>query len=447
MSVNLPRIDAAGFRQRISTIPLALVLMCIPSHEVCRQLDVQLGGMRETLTAERLPVALRALDLSGTEGAALQEEYGGRQPASLFVFRHGTPTAYTGPHQTDDILQHLRALAREEVGDEEEADVAGRQGSQPAPLQPGSESAVPAPREAEPPPKLVEPALLPLTPQVLEDALEAHPLLLILFYDRHRKAGRNYLLSNFSAAAETVVTQNLQVKLGWMQVRFFVAPPPVELCPRPETSHPTPLAHATASSRFGQVHAESEQHALLRRDYEVRELPDMKLFVQGQPYDYQASADVDSILDVVRWNAGGRALRGPASRLVQIEGPESMGRLWDAAEPQPRLVLVSFTTLWCTRCLETAPLLAAVAELLAANDTTAAAVTVAILNIDDPRNQGLVDKYGVLAFPRQKVFWRGRIVLGDFPIKSGTAAREIANELVGLRQHLMEMAAASQTPA
>jgi thiol-disulfide isomerase/thioredoxin len=107
------------------------------------------------------------------------------------------------------------------------------------------------------------------------------------------------------------------------------------------------------------------------------------------------------------------------------------------ADTPPPLLLVAFTTRWCTRCLANLPSLAEASRLLGAHG---AAITVAVVDIDDPRNQPLIEHHEILAFPQQKVLWRGHVVLQDFSIRSGAgAAREIAEELIALRQHLVGM--------
>lgn len=239
---GLPRVDASSFRQRILTIPLALILMCVPSDDVCSKLDVQLSQMRATLRAERSPFALRLLDVSGEAGAALRAQYAPDGPVPLYVFRRGAATPYSGPPHSVDILKHLRKLAAEE---DEKGD---RLHKEPpfAPVPQSAEFGEPlqAPLPPKPPQQeerqsqheqqrkvptgaaetdsmaeLTEPALLSLTPPGLEEALEARPLMLVLFCDRHRRPGRNFLLSNFSAAAEVLASQSVEIELGWMQVR------------------------------------------------------------------------------------------------------------------------------------------------------------------------------------------------------------------------------------
>jgi thiol-disulfide isomerase/thioredoxin len=162
-------------------------------------------------------------------------------------------------------------------------------------------------------------------------------------------------------------------------------------------------------------------------------MPAMKLFHRGQAYDYQAPADTASIVDVARWNAGAHAWGTTTSKLVEVEGPLALRQLLTGTSPL--LVLVSFTTRWCTRCLANLPSLVEASRLLGS-----AAITVAVVNMDDPRNQPLIEQHDILAFPQQKVLWLGHVALHDFPIRSGAgAARDIAEELIALRRHLMKM--------
>ena len=123
-----------------------------------------------------------------------------------------------------------------------------------------------------------------------------------------------------------------------------------------------------------------------------------------------------------------------ASNIWPIAGLESAHRVMKSNPP--RLVLVSYTTHWCTRCHAVAARLVETSRLLGTDDK-ASSIVLASVNIGDPRNSRMLEQQGILAFPRQKVFWRGHLVVGDFPIHQETKAKEIADELVALRHHLV----------
>jgi len=148
-------------------------------------------------------------------------------------------------------------------------------------------------------------------------------------------------VGNFTAAAETLARQGVGVKLGLLQVRPTTADAP-----------PDAAFHA------------------LRKRYSVGDLPEIKIFDRGQPLDYAAAADVDSIVDVARWNAGRSTVPTPTSRVVPLLGTEQLRRL---LQPSSGLVLLVFRARWCTRCLVLEPQLHTASVRLAA---TAASVSI-----------------------------------------------------------------------
>jgi len=58
----------------------------------------------------------------------------------------------------------------------------------------------------------------------------------------------------------------------------------------------------------------------------------------------------------------------------------------------------------------------------------------ATLDLDDPRNRALVERYGVLSFPVGKYFYQGRFV-GDF--MGGSLSHEIVTEMLTIRDELL----------
>ncbi|EOD26418.1 hypothetical protein EMIHUDRAFT_205443 [Emiliania huxleyi CCMP1516] len=272
------------------------------------------GRHMQNLSIERSACALRMVDISGADGAALASEFGAPSAhPSVHVFRNGAATLYTGARSADAIVAHVLGLGGEHPNGERSA------------------TAFPETQSA-----MLQPALLSLTPQTVGDALHTHPLLLLL---------------------------GVGVKLGLLQVRPTTADAP-----------PDAAFHA------------------LRKRYSVGDLPEIKIFDRGQPLDYAAAADVDSIVDVARWNAGRSTVPTPTSRVVPLLGTEQLRRL---LQPSSGLVLLVFRARWCTRCLVLEPQL------------HTASVTIATVDIDDERNQGLVREIAPLGFPSTIAYWRG----------------------------------------
>jgi len=168
-----------------------------------------------------------------------------------------------------------------------------------------------------------------------------------------------------------------------------------------------------------------ETTALSRR-YGVVELPDIKIFHTGMPSDYQAGANVLDLLDVVRWNAGNTIHRPHSSRVVEVVSAAGLEKLL----AQNRLVLVAFTTRWCSRCLTLSAEFDAASALLAAANPP---VVLGSVNIDDPLNRQLTTRFAILSFPVGKIFHRGRFV-GDF--MGGSEAHEIVAEMLTIRDDL-----------
>ena len=62
-------------------------------------------------------------------------------------------------------------------------------------------------------------------------------------------------------------------------------------------------------------------------------------------------------------------------------------------------------------------------------------VTLATVNIDDPKNAPLIERFGVLSFPVGKVFYHGRF-RGDF--MGGTESDQIIAEMLQQRDNLLK---------
>ena len=245
---------------------------------------------------------------------------------------------------------------------------------------------------AQPPPPV-----LPLTGATFAEALSDHPLLFVLFFSDERVRG-THLLQNYSLAAAELERdhQPVKVKLAWLEVRSN----------------------------------DAERVALSRR-FGVSELPDIKIFHHGRPSNFEAAASTSSLVDIARWNAGHQQQRDlqtkGASRVVEIEGNWGLAQAFE----REQVLLIAFTNRWCTRCLLLQPEFDEAAMFLADADPP---ITLATVNIDDPRNGPLVERFGVLSFPVGKIFYHGRF-RGDF--MGGTNSDQIAAEMLAQRDQLL----------
>jgi len=237
-------------------------------------------------------------------------------------------------------------------------------------------------------------SVIELTAASLGDSSVTHPLLFVLFYSNEKPHG-TFLHSNFSAAAVAVREMRIDVRLARMEVRKDW----------PETM------------------------AIARR-LQISELPDIKIFRYGRPAEYQAGAGLHDLVDVARWNAGNLILPGGARpRASSVHDVEATSGL-EVLLSKHRLVLLAFTTRWCSRCLMLQTEFDEASQLLAAAEPP---VALAAVNLDNPLNWPLVERFGVLSFPVGKIFHRGRLV-GDF--MGGTLSHEIVAEMIKVRDEL-----------
>tara|TARA_B110001452_G_C15199295_1_gene416267 strand:- start:262 stop:1131 length:870 start_codon:yes stop_codon:yes gene_type:complete len=245
---------------------------------------------------------------------------------------------------------------------------------------------------AQPPPPV-----LPLTGATFAQALSDYPLLFVLFFSDERVRG-THLLQNYSLAAAELERdhQLVKVKLAWLEVRWN----------------------------------DAERVALSRR-YGVSELPDIKIFHHGRPSNFEAAASTSNLVDIARWNAGHQQQRDlqtkGTSRVVEIEGNWGLMNAFE----REHVLLIAFTNRWCTRCLLLQPEFEEAAMHLADADPP---ITLATVNIDDPKNLPLIERFGVLSFPVGKIFYHGRF-RGDF--MGGTSSDEIAAEMIAQRDQLL----------
>ena len=89
---HLSRVSPSQFEQKIGMLPLALVLLCSATQSPCAKQAAELATAAEALALERSSASLLLVDLAEL----------GAQPLML-VFRHGTPTPYTGGQAAEHI--------------------------------------------------------------------------------------------------------------------------------------------------------------------------------------------------------------------------------------------------------------------------------------------------------------------------------------------------------
>jgi len=236
------------------------------------------------------------------------------------------------------------------------------------------------------------PAVQRLEIETFAQSVQTQPLLFVLFYSIEAMQD-SFVLSHYTAAAETLQQQSVAVRFGWVEID-----------------------RADTANTFLQ-------------QYGVAALPDIKIFRRGERYDFQSGADAVDLVDVARWNAGRQALlhRDPGSKVVTVSGSKELNDLLT----QNSIVLLAFSARWCTRCLALFPELDSASSLLAAADPP---VAIGIVDIDDPQNRRVADEHRALSFPIGKIFHNGRY-RADF--QGGTAAHEIVSETLTVRDHLI----------
>jgi len=141
----------------------------------------------------------------------------------------------------------------------------------------------------------------------------------------------------------------------------------------------------------------------------------------------QAGADVLGLLDVARWNAGRVLTRPHWSQVVEVNSNAEFETLLAAN----CIVLLAFTTRWCSRCMSLTTEFDAASHMLTHADSL---VALGSIDVDDPSNRLMTQRFGVLSFPVGKIFFRGRFV-ADF--MGGTTALEIVAEMLSLRAELL----------
>ena len=379
-------------RQLAASAPITLVLFCARSIGRCKWAEKQLAGVAAQLAADRAEVTIVMVDTAEWGGEALRLQYGEVSQApnprvELILFRRGLASVYHGKHDGEAVLEFLRAAAE---GRPPRA--TSRSASRTADDDArgdgwGSDGAL----EIQDPGGVLE-----LTTVNFGKAVRSNPLMLILFFSGDKPSG-SFLHSNFSAAALQLHEQQVGCRFGKLEIRMDF----------PEGQ--------MLASRLG-----------------VTVLPDIKIFRNAVPIEYQAGAGMVDLIDVARWNAGnlydpklsgtGGSMVGaarPISAMHEIEGTSGFELLL----AKHTLVLIAFTTKWCTRCLTLATEFDAASSLSANAEPP---VALASVNLDNPRNAPLIERFGVLSFPIGKIFHRGRLI-SDF--NGGSFAHEIVTEV------------------
>ena len=225
---------------------------------------------------------------------------------------------------------------------------------------------------------------------ILDLTLEAAPrmlgrvaLTMVLFYSDKQSA--SLLRGNFSAAAFSLHEQGIPIRFAQLEMP-----------------------------------SQSLESHKLARTLGITLLPDIKIFRDGMHYKFRSSAGEQELLDVMRWNAGAhartRALAAAAANIQppppkEVDGTADLEQMF-ARGHETHAFLVEFKTRWCSRCLAKRDGYPDVATLpIGTKDLP---VTRAIVDMDNPNNYDLIDKYEVISFPVTKVFYRGKLIEADF---------------------------------
>ena len=446
----LQHISPPQFETQLAPIKLALVLFCQASQGSCGRLERVLAEAATKLAAERSTAAVHMVDTSEWGGEELRKRYGtvdAPLAPELIIFRSGQAVPYTGKRNADALYDNLRALS------------SGNAPPRREPPRPAH-----APDDEEPPDFLLDQpadAVLSLTSSSFHQALVSFPLLFVLFYSGD-KGPTPFLQANFSAAASMLHEQRINARLAKIEVRrdwpesmrstlnaaagieAQMPPPPSKPCGplaalgRLRTSRTRSrmlLTHAHACRSRKPLPLMHVAPAVAER-ISVAELPDIKIFRWGRGSGYHAGAATIDLVDVARWNAGN--LNSPTKSSVhEVEATSGFEELLS----KHRLVLLAFTTRWCARCLTLQTEFAAASLLLSNAEPP---VALASVNLDNPRNRALVERFGVLSFPVGKIFHRGRLV-GDF--MGGSLAHEIVTEMLSIRDDLRRAEEATEAEA
>ena len=110
---------AADFDSHVLSLPLALVLFCVPSIALCPLLEAELARATLLLSdAERARASLLSVNISEPGAEGLRTKYALTTAApSLLLFRRGRPELYEGSRKAEAVAEFLRGV------------VAGREGS------------------------------------------------------------------------------------------------------------------------------------------------------------------------------------------------------------------------------------------------------------------------------------------------------------------------------
>jgi hypothetical protein len=291
----LPRIAPSALLARnVVLTPITIVLLCAPTQHLCTTLDNELTEPAAQLAISRSQCAVRMVDASDPGDETLRQRVGASKDAFVLVFK-GDMATRAAEHPAAEFIKPGAATA-----------LLGRYKCQPAADSSGRADDT-AQRDRQ---RAGAPVTLDRAGVVRE--FSEQPLLLVLFHDG--SGGDVAVIANFTAAAEELAAQRVAARLA--------------LVPLADDA-----TRAWATSQFA-----------------VGALPSLKIMLHRKPYEYEATADVDDIVDVVRWNAGRIKNHLPSSRIIQFEGRADFEH---AREGFP-FVVMHFSRQWCTACLEQA---------------------------------------------------------------------------------------------
>ena len=103
---------AADFDSHVLSLPLALVLFCVPSIALCPLLEAELARATLLLSdAERARASLLSVNISEPGAEGLRTKYALTTAApSLLLFRRGRPELYEGSRKAEAVAEFLRGV-------------------------------------------------------------------------------------------------------------------------------------------------------------------------------------------------------------------------------------------------------------------------------------------------------------------------------------------------
>ena len=129
---RLQHVAPDAFERTLGPIPLALVLLCVPSPS-CSSLEAEMTIAAGTIATERLPATLARVDLSAPGADRLRTKLNIRGGApTMLLFNHGQPSPYRGGQRAAAFVSHVRDATRGSRQPQRNGAVGASHGARPA---------------------------------------------------------------------------------------------------------------------------------------------------------------------------------------------------------------------------------------------------------------------------------------------------------------------------